>query len=153
MQDRRTASQRWASRDKRPGSIFHELIVIPTFMPEQTLPYQLPGMQPGTSALDQCDWAQEFVQSVRNAQGSQPLLSPEPDQQSTTSPSPPTQHVAGLEQTSTPPLRQDPPPPANISTPSVFVLESQQSQFPARDPSGEIVAPHSYDLKIDIVTR
>ena len=65
----RTASQRWGSKDLRPGSAFHELVALPTFLPAAARPYQLPGMRPGASALDNSPWAQPFLQSVRSANG------------------------------------------------------------------------------------
>jgi hypothetical protein len=65
----RTAAQRWASQDRRPGSSFHETVVIPTLLPEATQPYQLPGMRPGTSAMDKFHWAKPWLQNLRARAG------------------------------------------------------------------------------------
>jgi len=65
----RTASQRWGSRDLRPGSAFHELVVLPTFHPAATQPYELPGVHSGTSALDDFPWAQPMLESMRSENG------------------------------------------------------------------------------------
>lgn len=60
----RTVSQRWGLRDLRPGSAFHELVALPTFLPAAAQPYKLPGMCPGTSALDSLPWVQPMLQSM-----------------------------------------------------------------------------------------
>lgn len=71
MKDR-TAAQRWNSRDTCPGSAFHEIVVVPTLMPEATRPFEWPGLQPGASGLD--PWMQTGLQSLPNAQGLYPAL-------------------------------------------------------------------------------
>jgi len=65
----RTALQRWGSQDLRPGSAFHEIVAVPTFHPSAAQPYELPGMRPGTSALDNHPWAQPMLQSMRTQTG------------------------------------------------------------------------------------
>ena len=65
----RTASHRWGSKDLRPGSAFHELVALPTFLPAAARPYEPPGMRPGTSALDNFPWAQPMLQSMRSENG------------------------------------------------------------------------------------
>jgi len=77
MQDR-TACQRWASDDKRPGSMYHEILALPTFMPGEARQYALPGTQPGASGLDEFEWGPDFVQAMRNAQGLCPYPIPLP---------------------------------------------------------------------------
>jgi hypothetical protein len=71
----RTDAQRWSSKDLRPGSAFHELVALPTLLPAAAQPYELPGMRPGTSALDNFHWAQPFLQSVRAANGMDTIIS------------------------------------------------------------------------------
>ena len=140
MQDR-TASQRWASSDMRPGSTFHEIVAIPTLLPGAAHPYQLPGMQLGASSLDQFPWAQAFLQNMRSNQDPQPSPS-KPGHQSTRSPSVPTQHTEEPEQIVTLPPSQDVPPlsgdsPTQLEPPTV---EPQQSQQPlASDSSSKII--------------
>lgn len=48
----RTASQRWGSNDLRPGSAFHKIVVLPTFLPGAARPYEPPGTRPGVSAVN-----------------------------------------------------------------------------------------------------
>ena len=134
--DECTACQRWGSRDKRPESMFHEMLAIPTLMPEATRPYELPGMQPGTSSMDQFPWAQDYLWSLCSAHGSHS----EPEHESMVappSPAPPAQRMAELEQTPTPPTngttQREPPAP-----------ESQSQQSPASDPPSEIIVSHPY---------
>lgn len=64
MQDR-TASQRWGSNNLHPGSPFHELVAVPTLLPSAERPFELPGMRPGTSALDNLPWARPMLRSMR----------------------------------------------------------------------------------------
>jgi len=73
MQDR-TACQRWASSDTHPGSTFHEVVAVPTLLPRATRPYQLLGIQPRASGLDQFPWAQDFLHGMRDSQGSYSCL-------------------------------------------------------------------------------
>ena len=68
--DDRTASQRWALADKQPGSTFHEIMVLPTFMPAEACPYHLPGMLPGTSALDRLRQEWDFQNGIQNVDDS-----------------------------------------------------------------------------------
>ena len=48
----RTKAQRWGSKDRRPGSAYHELLVLPTFLPAAARPYSLPGTQRGATFDD-----------------------------------------------------------------------------------------------------
>lgn len=157
MQDH-TAAQRWNSCDLRPGSAFHKIMVLPTFMPEAARPYQLPGMPMGATHLDQTPWMQTGLQSLRNSQGlctnsniyfankslsgARRSPSPERDRESIGSPPLPTKYSNQLEQTSAPPMRQGSVPPiqdaptqSELSTPPPQLLQ----QLLASDPAGKIL--------------
>lgn len=98
------------------GSMFHEIVAIPSLMPEAAHPYKLPGVQPGTSVLDDIPWACPYLQSMHE------VLCTEQDGKSVTSPSP---LATGL-----------PPLSANNTSPTPKPQQSQQS--PVDDPSGVI---------------
>lgn len=66
---KRTNSQRWASKDLRPGSAFHEIMAVPTFLPAAAQPYEMSGLRPGTSALDKLPWARPMLRSMRLQNG------------------------------------------------------------------------------------
>lgn len=65
----RTASQRWGSQDLTPGSASHETLILPTFLPGAARPYVLPGMLPGTGALDNLPWAKPYIRGMREMMG------------------------------------------------------------------------------------
>ena len=83
------------------GSMFHEIVAIPSLMPEAAHPYKLPGVQPGMSALDDIPWACPYLQSMHE------VLCTEQDGKSVTSPSP---LATGL-----------PPLPANNTSPVIVM--------------------------------
>ena len=65
----RTEAQRWASKNTHPGSMFHELVAVPTLLPAAARPYELPGMRPGTSALDNIRWEQPVLRGAGQSGG------------------------------------------------------------------------------------
>jgi len=78
MKDR-TAAQRWNSKDRRPGSACHELVVLPTLLPSAAQPYTLPGVRPGTTIFDNLPFSQSGLQDT-NTQTGENVAAPGPSQ-------------------------------------------------------------------------